>query len=310
MWRLWAAALFWGLNWPVIKVLLTGASPWTLRAAGLAMGTLLLALATRAAGQSFRVARRDWGTMLAAGLLNVAGFNVLAVFAQMSMTASRAAILTYTMPLWSVVFARVVLKEPIDRLRGGALMLGATGIALLARPFFDTLAAGQVPAGLAFVLSAAIVWAAGTVFQKWAQPKGDALGLTTWQFAVGAIAASTGMMLFETPHLELGRPEILAAFAYHVVFPQAAAYALWFTLMGRVAASTLALGTLLVPVWAVAASSFWLGERLGPLDWLGFAAILAAVALDQGVRPRLARARHGSCPGEDLIERWPSSQAA
>jgi drug/metabolite transporter (DMT)-like permease len=211
------------------------------------------------------------------------------VFAQLSMTASRAAILTYTMPLWSVLFARLVLGEPIDRLRGAALVLGAGGIALLAHPFFGIIAAGGVPAGLVFVLSAAIVWAAGTVFQKWARPTGDPLGLTTWQFAVGAIVAASGMALFETPHLELGRPEILGAFIYHVIFPQAAAYALWFTLMGRVAASTLALGTLLVPVCAVAASAVWLGDRLSALDWLGFVAILGAVALDQGIRQRLRR---------------------
>lgn len=282
------AALFWGLNWPVIKVLLSAAAPWSLRAAGLAAGTALLAGATVACGQSFKVARRDWGPVVVAGLLNVAGFNVLAVFAQLSMTASRAAILTYTMPLWSVVFARLVLGEPIDRLRGVSLALGALGIALLAEPFLGTIRQGQVPAGLAFVMAAAIVWALGTVFLKWAKPGGDPLGLTTWQFAVGCMAATSGMLAFETPRLDLSRPEILAAFAYHAVFPQAAAYALWFTLMGRVPASTAALGTLLVPLCAVTASGVWLGERLGVLDWLGFAAVLGAVVLDQGLRQRPA----------------------
>ncbi len=290
MWRIWAAALFWGLNWPVIKVLLTGANPWTLRAAGLSAGAALLAGATIVSRQSFRIERRDWGALLVAGLLNVAAFNVLAVFAQMSMTASRAAILTYTMPLWSVLFARVVLSEPIDWLRGLALLLGAVGIVLLAEPFWATIAAGHVPAGLAYVLAAAIAWAAGTVFLKWAAPKGDPLGLTTWQFAIGAVAAALGMALFETPRLELDRPELLAAFAYHVVFPQAAAYALWFGLLARVPASTAALGTLLVPVFAVAASNVWLGERLGVLDMTGFAAILAAVLLDQGLRQWIAPA--------------------
>lgn len=284
MWRIWAAALFWGLNWPVIKILLTAANPWTLRAAGLTAGAVLLAGATIIAGQSLRIERRYWGVLLVAGLLNVAAFNVLAVFAQMSMTASRAAILTYTMPLWSVLFARVALAEPIDLLRLVALLLGGAGIVLLSEPFWATIAVGQVPAGLAYVLAAAIAWAAGTVFLKWAGPKGDPLALTTWQFTIGAGAAALGMMLFETPRLDLGRPDLLAAFIYHVVFPQAVAYALWFGLMARVPASTAALGTLLVPVFAVVASSVWLGERLGLVDMVGFAAILAAMLLDQGLR--------------------------
>lgn len=293
MWRIWAAALFWGLNWPTIKVLLTGAAPWTLRAAGLALGSVLLAAATLLARQSLAVPRRHWGAVAIAGLLNVAAFNVLAVFAQMSLTASRAAILTYTMPLWSVLFARIVIGEPIDRLRGIALVLGAFGIALLAEPFWPSILAGRVPAGLAYVLASAIAWAAGTVYLKWARPEGTPLALTTWQFAVGAVAAGVGMLLFETPRLEVERPAILAAFAFHVVFPQAVAYALWFTLMAQVPAATAALGTLLVPVCAVVASGVWLGERLGLLDYMGFGMILAAVLADQWLRPR-----RGLAPGQ------------
>ncbi|MDX2156830.1 MAG: DMT family transporter [Hyphomicrobiaceae bacterium] len=284
MWRIWAAALFWGLNWPVIKVLLTGASPWTLRAAGLTGGAILLGAATFAARQSLCVPRRDWGKVVIAGLLNVAAFNILSVFAQMTMTASRAAILNYTMPLWSVLFARVALGERIDALRWVALGLGVVGISLLSEPFWATIAQGQVPDGLAYVLSAAIAWAAGTVYLKRAKPAGDPLGLTTWQFTVGAVATTIGMLLLEVPRLELDRPLILGAFIYNIIFPQAVAYALWFALMVRVPASTAALGTLLVPICAVAASSLWLGERLSPLDWLGFLVILGSVALDQGLR--------------------------
>jgi drug/metabolite transporter (DMT)-like permease len=98
------------------------------------------------------------------------------------------------------------------------------------------------------------------------------------------------MALLETPRLELERPIILAAFVYNIVFPQAVAYALWFGLMARVAASTAAIGTLLVPVCAVAASAAWLGERLSLIDLAGFALILAGVLVDQGLRAWLAPA--------------------
>ena len=286
MWRIWLAALFWGLNWPAVKVLLGGASPWTLRAAGLTGGTLLLVVATFASRRSFAVPRADWWKLVVAGLLNVAAFNIFAVFAQMSMTASRAAIITYTMPLWSVLFARFALAEPIDGFRAAAMTLGAGGIVLLAKPFWGTIASGGVPIGLVYVLLAAVTWAAGTVFVKWSAPRGDPLSLTTWQFAVGAVATVIGMCLLETPRLDLSDPVRQAAFAFHVIFPQAVAYALWFALMARVPASTAALGTLLVPVVAVTASSLWIGERLSPLDWLGFAMILGALALDQGLARR------------------------
>jgi drug/metabolite transporter (DMT)-like permease len=124
---------------------------------------VLLGAATMTLGQSLAVRRADWGKIVVAGLLNCAAFNILAAFAQVSLTASRAAILTYTMPLWSVLFARLALSERIDGLRAVALLLGAGGIALLAEPFWPLIAAGRVPAGLAYVLAGAIAWAAGTV---------------------------------------------------------------------------------------------------------------------------------------------------
>jgi drug/metabolite transporter (DMT)-like permease len=206
------------------------------------------------------------------------------VFAQITLPASRAVILTYTMPLWSVVFARFMLGERIDALRAAALALGACGIVLLSRPFWPQLAVLDVPPGLLYVMGAAITWAAGTVYSKARPVTGAPIAITAWQILIGACVATAGLVLFETPRLELHRPEIALTFAYHVIFPQAAAYALWFGLMARVPASTAALGTLLVPVFGVLGAVALIGERPPLLDIVGFAIILSAVLLDQGVR--------------------------
>lgn len=284
MWRIWLAALFWGLNFPAVKTLLDGMAPWTLRAAGLTAGGLLLMATTLAVGKSLAVPRAYWAPLVLAALLNVVGFNVFAVFAQLTMPASRAAMLIYTMPLWSVVFARLILGEAIDGLRWSALGLGAAGIVLLAQPFWLQAMAGDLPIGFVFVMGAAISWAAGTVYTKRARIPGDPLAITAWQIGLGAVGTTFGMVMFETPRLELWRPEIAATFAYHVIFPQAAAYVLWFGLMSRVPASTLALGTLLVPVFAVVGAVILLGERPTVTDIAGFALIFSAVVVDQGVR--------------------------
>lgn len=284
MWRIWLAALFWGLNWPIVKILLDGVGPWTLRAYGLAAAFVVLALTTAAMRESPVVPRSHWRHLVIAALLNVVCFNILAVFAQMSMPASRAVILTYTMPLWSVIFARFMLGEKIDGLRGIALAMGAAGIALLARPFWDQFMRGELPIGLIYVMTAAITWAAGTIYTKKAQIPAAPIAVTAWQILIGAVVCRIGLEFFETPRLELHRPEIAWSFLYHVTLPQAASYALWFGLMNRVPASTLSLGTLLVPVFGVVGSVLMIGERPPLLDIAGFVIILAAVVLDQGVR--------------------------
>lgn len=284
MWRIWIAALLWGLNWTAVKIMLTAVTPWTLRAAGLVCGSVVLAGITAALGASFQVPRSDWRRLVVAAILNVVGFNLFAVFAQLSMPASRAAILTFTMPFWGALFGWMVLGERVDALRAVSLLFGALGIGVLATPFWPVIQAGGIPFGLVYVLGAAISWAAGTVYLKKYPISAEPLAVTTWQVVIAAVVCTAGAWLFETPRFDLAEPRIAAAFVYHVLFPQAVSYVLWFGLIRRVPASTAALGTLLVPIFGVAGAVAILGERPSIMDIGGFAMILIAVALDQIVR--------------------------
>jgi drug/metabolite transporter (DMT)-like permease len=286
MWRIWVAALLWGFNWPAVKIMLETAGPWTLRAAGLSCGAAILLAVTRLAGQSLQIARKDWLTIAVAGLLNVAGFNIFAVFAQLSMPTSRAAILTFTMPLWAAVFSWVFLGETLDRLRSVSLALGAVGIGVLSVPFWPIVQAGGLPFGLVYVLGAAISWALGTVWLKARPVTADPLATTAWQVLIASAVCSAGMLAFEVPRLDLSRPEAAVAFAYHVALPQAAAYVLWFSLIRTVPASTAAIGTLLIPIFGVIGSIALLGDWPTPLDVAGLVLILTAVAVDQILRAR------------------------
>jgi drug/metabolite transporter (DMT)-like permease len=281
MWRMWLAALFWGLNWPAVKLMLTGAAPWTLRAIGLSAGAGVLTLFTIASGVSLKLPRSTWIHVGVAGLLNVAVFNICAVFAQLSMPASRAAILTFTMPLWTILFAYLALGETIDRLRAAALTLGAVGLAILSLPFVEVARAGGIPFGLIYVLTAAISWAAGTVYLKANPINAPPLAVTTWQVVIGAAVCCVGLALFETPRIDFSRTEIVAALAYHVLFPQALSYVLWFQLIQKVSTASAAIGTLLIPIVGVAGSIVLLKEWPSNIDFAGFSLILGAVLLDQ-----------------------------
>jgi drug/metabolite transporter (DMT)-like permease len=263
MWRIWVAALLWGFNWPAVKIMLETSGPWTLRAAGLSCGAAILLAVTRLAGQSLKIARKDWLTIAVAGLLNVAGFNIFAVFAQLSMPTSRAAILTFTMPLWAAVFSWVFLGETLDRLRSVSLALGAVGIGVLSVPFWPIVQAGGLPFGLVYVLGAAISWALGTVWLKARPVTADPLATTAWQVLIASAVCSAGMLAFEVPRLDLSRPEAAVA-----------------------PASTAAIGTLLIPIFGVIGSIALLGDWPTPLDVAGLVLILTAVAVDQILRAR------------------------
>ncbi len=291
MWRIWVSALFWGLNWPAVKLALDGFSPWTFRVVGLGLGAVLLAAIAIATRRPLAVPAGHRMALFIAAFLSVAGFNICAVFAQLAMPTSRAAILTFTMPMWAALFGALFAGERIDGLRALALGCGAAGLALLARPYWPALAAGTLPAGLVFVLGAAISWAAGTVYTKHRGLPGDPLALAAWQLGIGAAVAAAGALAFESPRIDLASPVVKGALVYHVVLALALAYFLWFQLLDRVPSGTAALGTLLIPVFAVAGSAAILGEQPALTDFAGFGLILLGVGLDQGLRTMLARPR-------------------
>ncbi len=278
------SALFWGLNWPAVKIALNGFSPWAIRALGLGLGATLLAILARALGRSLAVPSGHRGELFISAMLNVAGFNMFVVFAQLAMPASRAAILTFTMPMWAALFGAIFAGERIDGLRAMALACGAVGLALLSRPYWPALASGTIPLGLIYVLGAAISWATGTVYVKLHRIPADPLGMTAWQLGIGSAVAVVGMLAFETPRVDVSSPMVAGAFAYHVVLALALAYFLWFELLERVPGGTAALGTLLIPVFAVVGSVVILGERPIVTDYAGLGLILAGVGFDQGLR--------------------------
>jgi drug/metabolite transporter (DMT)-like permease len=280
-----ALALLWGFNWPAVKIALGEMPPFAIRMIGLGAGALVLLVVAVLFGRPLRVPRRDLKPLLVAGLLNIGVFNLAVVFAQLTTSTSRAAILTFTMPLWSVLFARLFLGERIDGRKAVALGLGMVGIGCLAAPLF----AGQgSAAGLIFPLVAALSWTAGTLYMKVHPITGDRVSNTAWQLMIAAgLSGLCFVVAGETLPATLSG-KVWLALGYHVVFATAMAYLLWFILLNRFSAGSAALTTLAIPVVGVLGAMALIGERPSLLDLAGFAAVMSAAALTMFSRPETA----------------------
>jgi Predicted permease, DMT superfamily len=269
-------ALLWGFNWPAVKIALGEIKPWTLRASGMALGGLCLVAIAALRGQSIAVKRSQWLGLGAAGFLSIAAFNILLAFAQLSAPTSRAAIITFTMPIWTVLFARILLKEPLDGRRRLGLALGIAGLVALGWPIIR---AGDISVGLLYALLAGICWALGTIVSKRFPIDAPPLAVAAWQLLTGAVCAAAGMLAFEgigVPH-EL-KPATITAFLYHVLFAQALAYVLWFAALSRLPAGTASLGTLVVPAIGVAGAVLLLGEKPTLPDLAGLVLVICAAS--------------------------------
>ena len=266
--------LLWGFNWPAVRIALTEIAPWTLRAGGMTFAGLVLAAIALARGQSLAVSRRQWFRLAVAGFLSIAAFNVLLAFAQLAAPTSRAAILTFTMPIWAALLARLVLGELFDRRRLMGLGLGAAGIACLGLPL---LASGNLPVGLLYALIGSVSWALGTIVTKRWPVDAPILAIAAWQLLIGGAVAGIGMLAFEgVPMPRMLEARTMMALGFHVLGAQALAYFIWFTVIARLPAGIASLGTLMVPAVGVLGSVLLLGERPTPGDWLGLVLVIAA----------------------------------
>ena len=279
-------AIAWGLNWPAVKIMLSVLPPFAARGLGLGAGVVLLVGLALWRRLPLWPQRAAWPAVAIGGVLTVAVFNICTAFAQLTTSTSRAAVLTFTMPLMSAALAWWLLGERPDRRGAIALALGGTGVAVLAAPVLQGLASpmnGAVPGasawGLLLPLAAALAWALGTVATKRWPPPGERIVLTAWQLGIGASVASLASLVFGEALPAVWPPQVLLALAWHVCIATAVAYVLWYRLLASASATVSSLTTLAVPVVGVIGAMALVGDRPSGADWLGFGLVLGGAAL-------------------------------
>lgn len=294
-------AVAWGLNWPAVKTMLTVIPPFSARALGLGLGVGLLAALALLRRTPLWPQRGAWPAIWVGGLLTVAVFNICTAFAQLTTSTSRAAVLTFTMPLMSAGLAWWLLGERPDRRSRAALALGALGVAVLAAPVLQLLASAAgvaslaaaavagagapaaVPStalwGLLLPLGAALAWALGTVATKRWPPPGDRIVITAWQLGIGAAIAALAAVAAGEQLPVVWPARVQVALAWHVLIATAVAYVLWYRLLASATATVSSLTTLAVPVVGVLGAMALVGDRPSGVDWIGFGLVLGGAAL-------------------------------
>jgi drug/metabolite transporter (DMT)-like permease len=265
-------APIWGYSWVVIKVALDYASPFTYVALITAVCAVGFLLTLRVAGRSLRPPPLRWTVSI--GLLQTSLFNILATVALDAGGAGKVSVLAYTMPFWLLLLAWLFLGERLRGLQWPAVALAFLGLVLVVRPW-------DIGGALSGVLacSAGFVWAAGGLLIKLLQRRSDvdALSLTTWQMALGAVPLVAIAVVTRS-----GWPEWTGAFiacaGYTVFLSSGLCWFLWIFALRALPAGAAGMGTLAVPVIGVMASWVQLGERPLAPEAVGMALIIAGLA--------------------------------
>lgn len=268
-------AFAWGFNWIAAGIALHEVDPWSMRLAGSGIGGATLFLVARLGGQNLYVPKAERLHVAIAGFFNVTAFQIFSGFAQLAGATSRAIIVAYSMPIWATLLSRLLLGERLSGARKIAFLLCVAGLATLVWPLF----ADGVPTSVLLSLGCALSWAFATVYVKWMKLSVAPLANAAWQLLFGFLFIAVGTFAFEGgPHLLGLHASSMLAIAYIGIFGVGLAHYLWWAIVGRLPTVTASIGSLLVPVVGVIASTLVLHERPTLNDIVGFLLIFLAAA--------------------------------
>lgn len=268
--------LVWGLNWPVMKMGVTQFPPLTFRAMSLVLGLPVLGLALAVMKVPFGVPRAHWGELAKLTVTNMLVWHVCIILAVRSLSSGRAAILGYTMPIFSAVIGALVFGSALTRRAWLGVGAAALGVTLLLWHEFTGLA-GR-PLGVALALIAAAVWALGTQLLRRTPIDTPTLTISFWMTAITAATLSLLAWIFESDRWSAPGTAVGWAIAYNAVLIFGYAHAAWFYLARTLPPVASTLSVMFIPVLGVFSGAVWLGEVLHWQDWAAVALMVAAIA--------------------------------
>ena len=269
--------LVWGTNWPLFPFAVREVSVWTFRAIGVTLaGAALLAVA-RWRGLSLVIPREHWPTVVIATMFYLVLWNITSTYAAILIPSGQAAILGFTMPLWSALISWAVLGERLTGRMLLAVLLGGAGVTLLMVPSFDAYA--QAPLGMALGLVAGLGWAIGTLILKRSKVAVSAMVLTGWQLLICAVPITLGALVLGDWHWFMPTWTSIAVITYIALVPMCIGNLCWFSIVGLLPANVAGLSSIMVPVVAMIAGAVVHGEPLGVLQWLAMLCCVGALSL-------------------------------
>lgn len=269
--------LVWGINWPIMKLGVTDFPPLTFRTISMWIGLPVLAGVLLARRVSFRIERRHWGELLWLALVNMLVWHSLVILAVRSLSSGRAAILGYTMPVFSAVIGALWFSQRLAPRAWAGVAAAALGVLLLLWHEITTLT-GR-PLGVAMMLLAAAIWAVGTHQMRRTTIPASILAISFWMTLLTALWMTLLSVAFERGGWHWPAPPVWSAIVYNALGVFAFAQVAWLMLARDLPPIASTLSVMFIPVLGVFSGAWWLGEVLHWQDWAAVALVIAAIAL-------------------------------
>jgi drug/metabolite transporter (DMT)-like permease len=278
--------LLWGLNWPMMKFTLREVSPLFFRAITMTGGTVTLIAFFAWRGVPLAVSRANALHLAWLALPNIIGWHLCSIIGLSQLPSGRAAVLAFTMPVWTVLLSVLFFGERMSARSWLAVVAAITAVGLLAAN--ELMALAGRPIGVLWLQVAALSWALGTVLMRRSTLVLPTETVTAWMMVFGSLFFWLAAPLVEPwPVWGQWHAPTWWAMGYGVFLNFGFAQLIWFGLARSLPAQASAFSVMAVPLVGIATATAVVGEVPRSTDWL--AALCIAIALASataaGARP-------------------------
>ncbi len=268
--------LVWGINWPILKLGITGYPAITFRSISMWIGCPVLGLVMLRMRVPFHVPRKEWKELLLLATTNMFVWHVLIILAVQDLSSGRAAILGYTMPIFSAVIGVLFFQSPLRSRAWLGVALAAAGAMLLL--WHELVHLSGKPLGVVIALLAAASWALGTQLIRHTKMSVPTLTIVFWMTAMTTLVMSGVAAVFEWDRWVMPSATTWASILYNALGVFVFAQAAWLGLARSLPPLASSLSVMFIPVLGVFSGAWWLGEVLHWQDWLAVLLVVAAIA--------------------------------
>ena len=268
--------LVWGLNWPIMKLGVSAFPPLSFRSLSMWLGLPVLAGVLLWRRVPFKVARAHWRELAILTVFNMLFWHTLIILAVQSLSSGRAAILGYTMPVFSAVIGAIWFGQ---RLAGRAwLGVAAAALGVVLLLWHEITALSGRPQGVAMMLVGAGGWAIGTQLMRRTTIPAPTLALSFWMTLLTALWMTALAALFEHQRWAWPSAPVWGAIVYNALGVFAFAQVLWLMLARDLPPIASTLSVMFIPVLGVFSGAVLLNETLHWQDWAAVALVVLAIA--------------------------------
>lgn len=287
-------AVLWGASWPLARFIVQSMPPLTAGALRFLVASLALLpwlLFTEGPGPLLRLKARQWSGLVTASAFGVFGYACFFMLALQHVPASKASTVVALNPVLPLVLGAIFFQEKLNRGIVAGMALAIIGaLTAIARGNPLAILTGGVGTGEYLLLATTLCWTGYTMLGRVVLKGISPLVTTLGTAIVGTLMLSLAATLTEGPGNWLATLQAPASAWFSLIGlaigATSVAYLWYFAGIQRLGVGTAASYMVLVPIFGILISAFWLGEPVHASLLLGGALVVAGMWLMNRARRR------------------------